>query len=47
LEIDERQLLAGKIDLIFYRFVAAQTGGNIKFNLNTSQGKPVNLDEGV
>ena len=28
-------------------FVTAQTGANIKFSLNASQEKPVNLDEGV
>jgi len=28
-------------------FVTTQTGGNIKFNLNTPQEKPVNLNEGV
>jgi hypothetical protein len=38
---------AGQIYFIVYKFATTQTGGNIKFNLNTSQGKPVNFDEGV
>jgi len=36
-----------QIDFIVYKFVTTQTGGNIKFNLDTSQGKPVNFDKGV
>jgi hypothetical protein len=29
------------------RFVTAQTGGNITFNLQFLQGEPVNLNEGI
>jgi hypothetical protein len=29
------------------RFVTAQTGGNIRFNLRFPQGVPANLNEGI
>jgi len=41
-------IFAGKVGLIcFYRFVTVQNGGNNTFNLEFSQGDPVNLDEGI
>jgi len=35
-------ILAGKVDLIFYRCVTVQNGGSITFNLQFPQGEPVN-----